>query len=215
MSLRQSLKEDFGLEVLVEGGSGLRDDPFVIERCSAADATRTQLNLLRGLGRGRRELWRLLQMEPVVPAVQRLRIKSVLFTEGRVDGVPDAGIPLIEWTHPRTTFSAISQIGWVHFDCAIDNSHDPDMLDTTLQYSSIGTNATIYAYDASDQSLREPPHAARRARELEVVCAQIRKNHPYRGAVAGLYGGTLCVAGISCRSELDHCWGCSAGTVVS
>jgi hypothetical protein len=59
MNLRQSLKADFGIEVLVEGGSGLPDDPFVIEPCSAMEATRTQLNLLRGLERGRGELWRI------------------------------------------------------------------------------------------------------------------------------------------------------------
>src|SRR5262245_39801886 len=39
MNLRQSLKADFGIEVLVEGGSGLPDDPFVIEPCSAMEAT--------------------------------------------------------------------------------------------------------------------------------------------------------------------------------
>jgi hypothetical protein len=150
--LRQSLKDDFGIEVLVEGGSGLRDDPFVIERCSVAGAARTQLNLLRGLERGRGELWRLLQAEPafdVAPAIQRLRIESVLFTQdeiitetrayyfdvSKVDGVPDARAPLVEWSDPRTTFAAIYQIGWLHFDCAINNSQGKDVLDTALQYS--------------------------------------------------------------------------------
>ena len=78
MNLRQSLKADFGIEVLVEGGSGLPDDPFVIEPCSAMEATRTQLNLLRGFKRGRGELWRLLEAKPVSPAVQRLRINIVI-----------------------------------------------------------------------------------------------------------------------------------------
>ena len=116
MNLRQLLKADFGIEVLVQGGTGLPEDPFVIEPCSAADATRTQLNLLRGLERGRGEQWRLLEAAPVAPAVQRLRIKTVLFTRdeiinetrgyyfdvSQVDGVPDAGTPLIEWGDPRT-----------------------------------------------------------------------------------------------------------------
>ena len=73
MNLRQLLKADFEIEVLVQGGTGLADDPFVIEPCSGGGATRTQLNLLRGLERGRGELWRLLEAEPVAPAVQCLR----------------------------------------------------------------------------------------------------------------------------------------------
>jgi hypothetical protein len=73
MSIRDAFKADFGIDVLVERGIGQGDDPFMIESCSAIDAIRTQLNLLRGLGRGRRELWRLLQAEaapeigPAVP----------------------------------------------------------------------------------------------------------------------------------------------------
>src|SRR5262245_27599504 len=110
MNLRDGLKADFGIDVLLERGIGLRDDPFVIEQCSSAEATRTQLNLLRGLGLGRRELWRLFLAEPapeVGPAIQRLRINAVLITQeqvitqtrayyfdvSRVDGTPDAGGP--------------------------------------------------------------------------------------------------------------------------
>ena len=74
MSLREALKADFGIEVRVNRGSGQRDDPFVIEPCTAAEAVRTQLDLPRGLSRGRRELWRLLTVEPAgddTPAMQR------------------------------------------------------------------------------------------------------------------------------------------------
>jgi hypothetical protein len=131
-------------------------------------------------------------MEPVVTAVQRLRIETVLFTQdqiinetrsyyfdvSRVDGVPDAGTPFIEWTDPRTTFSAIYQIGWLHFDRAIDNAQSKDVLDTSLQYSSINAKAGIYVYDAFDQSLRELPPAERRAKELHAVCAQVREFNP-------------------------------------
>jgi len=188
MNLRQSLKKDFGIEVLVEGGNGLRDDPFVIEPCSAMDATRAQLNLLRGLGRGRRELWRLLQVESVAPAVQRLRIQTVLFTRDqiinetrgyyfdvrRVDGMPDAGTALIEWVDSRTTFSAIYQIGWLHFDRAINNSRDGAALDTSLFYSGIGAKATIYVYGQTTQEL---PLAEARAKELQSVCSQVQAVH--------------------------------------
>jgi hypothetical protein len=41
MNLRQLLKADFGIEVRVQGGTGLADDPFVIEPCSAMDAAQS------------------------------------------------------------------------------------------------------------------------------------------------------------------------------
>jgi hypothetical protein len=199
MKLRQALMDDFGIEVLLERGSGQRDDPFVIEPCSAAEATRTQLNLLRGLGRGRGELWRLLQAEAapeVAPAVQRLRIETVLFTPeqietetrayyfdvSRVLGVPDAGVPLIEWNDSRATFSAVSQIGWLHFDGAIDNSNTLEVLDTTLMYSALGAKAAIYVYDPSDRYSEVDPSAELRDKELKTVSDQIRAI--YSNAVA-------------------------------
>ena len=189
--LRHTLKADYGIEVLVDSGSGLRDDPFVIEPCSAADATRTQLNLLRGLGRSRRELWRLLQVETireVAPAVQCLGIETVKFPPNeiisekrayhfdvsRVDGVPFAGVPLIEWTDPRTTFSAVSQIGWLHFDGTIDNGQDNHALDISLQYSALGAKATISVYGSVNQSLEERLPEDNRAKELQSVCSQVQ-----------------------------------------
>ena len=192
MNLRQLLKADFGIEVLVQGGTGRADDPFVIESCSAMDATRTQLNLLRGLERGRGELWRLLQAEPVAPAVQRLHIKTVLFTRdeiisetrryyfdvSQVDGVPDAAAPFIEWEDPRTTFSAVYQIGWLHFDRATPNNQSKDVLDTSLHYSSQAAKATIYIYDSADQLALDLSPAECRAKELENVCDEIRAFQP-------------------------------------
>lgn len=192
MNLRQALKADFGIEVLVQGGCGLRDDPFVVEPCSATEATRTQLNLLRGIERGRGELWRLLQAESVAPAVQRLRIKTILLTRdeiidetrryyfdvGQVDGVPDAGVPFIEWGDPRTTFVVPYQIGWLHFDRAPANSQSKDILDTSLHYSSIGATATIYIYDSDDRLMRERSPDECRAEELENVCDEIRALQP-------------------------------------
>jgi hypothetical protein len=173
-------------------GTGLADDPFVIEPCSATDATRTQLNLLRGLERGRGELWRLLEAQPVGPAVQRLRIETVLFTRdeiinetrryyfdvSQVDGVPDAAAPLTEWEDPRTTFSATYQIGWLNFDRATPNNQSKDVLDTSLHYSSVGATATIYIYDSADPFTRERSPAECRAKELESVCDEIRAIQP-------------------------------------
>lgn len=190
MSLRAALKEDFGIEVLLKSGTGSKSDPFLIEPCSALEATRTQLNLLRGLERGRGELWRLLTSEPareIGPAIQRLRIATVLFTENeiinetrayyfdvnQVDGLPDASIPTTEWSDPRTKFSAPFQIGWLHFDQAIDNNASGDALAITLQYSSLGAKAAIYIYGSANASAQGVVK-----QELQAVCDQVRKMHP-------------------------------------
>jgi hypothetical protein len=149
MNVKKMLAADFGLEVKIAGGSGLRADPYVIEACSAADAVRTPLNLLRGLGRGRGELWRLLSVESPVgenAGRQAVRIEAVRFTDEEiitekralyfvitaVEGIPDASAPVIEWSDVRTAFAAVSQVGWLHFDRAIDNAAGRDALDTAL-----------------------------------------------------------------------------------
>jgi hypothetical protein len=195
MTIREALKADFGIDVLIRGGSGRMVDPFVIDPCSSRDAIRTQLNLLRGLGRGRQELWRLLEAEAdreVAPTMQKLRIEAVSFTQveivtevrslyfdvSHIDGTPDASAPLIEWSDPRTTFCAPSQIGWLHFDRAIDNSQSDAVLDASLLYSALGAKAAIYIYGAADGRMEGVSSAEIRERELQLVCGQVQAAHP-------------------------------------
>ncbi|MBN9601094.1 MAG: hypothetical protein J0G28_15660 [Afipia sp.] len=195
MTIREALKADFGIDVLIRGGSGRIADPFVIEPCSSRYATRTQLNLLRGLGRGRQELWRLLESEAVpevVSTIQKLRIETVAFTQDQivsevrslyfdvshVDGTPDASAPLIEWSDPRIAFCAPSQIGWLHFDGTIDNSQGDAILDTSLLYSALGAKAAIYIYGAADGRMEGASSSEIRERELQLVCNQVLAAHP-------------------------------------
>ncbi len=190
MNLKDALKTDFGIEVLISKGIGAADDPFVIEPCSVLNAVRSQLNVLRGISRGRGELWRLLTAEDahdVGPSIQRLRIETVLFkpdeivTEtrgyyfdiGHVNGIPNANAPFIEWADSRTRFQASFQICWWHFDSLIDNKPDQAALDVTLQYSTIGAKAAIYIYGQSDQFLQTDI-----AREFLSVCDQVRVLYP-------------------------------------
>lgn len=195
MNIREALKADFGIDVLIRGGSGRVVDPFVIEPCSSRDATRTQLNLLRGLERGRQELWRLLEAEAVpevASTMQKLRIETVAFTQeeivsevrslyfdvSHVHGTPDASAPLIEWFDPRTAFCAPSQIGWLHFDRVIDNSQSDTVLDTSLLYSALGAKATIYIYGAASERMEGVSSTEIRERELQLVCNQVQAAHP-------------------------------------
>jgi len=194
MDLRQALKSDVGIEVLVAEGEGLRTSPWVIEPCSADDATRTQLNVFRGLCRGRRELWRLLQAEPAVDVgnhIHRLRIETIsftadkIFTETRayyfdvshVHGTPNAATPPPAWSDTRVSFTAAPQIGWLHFDQTIDNSRDQH-LDVTLLYSGWGAKAAIYVYEPSDRPKLQAPFRDVRESELSAVCDHILTLHP-------------------------------------
>ncbi|MFG1289816.1 hypothetical protein [Xanthobacter versatilis] len=226
MKIREALKADFGIDVLIMGGSGLSTDPFVVEPCSAADATRTQLNLLRGLGRGRCELWRLLSAErgfEVTSSIQCLRIETVSFSQdtiivekrsycfdvSQVQGVPATNVLLIEWGDPRTTFYAPSQIGWLHFDGAINNSQTNEDLDISLLYSALGIKGTIYVCDAVFQSTSQTSLEKMRQEQLQLMCNQIHVLHPNAEApwpirLAGpfvlkyfLVGDDLAVAGVA------------------
>jgi hypothetical protein len=103
--------------------------------------------------------------------------RALYFHVSRVDGVPDAGVPFIEWTDPRARFCAVSQIGWLHFDGAINNSQDEAALDTSLFYSGAGAKAAIYVYGAIDRSPGEAALNECRAEELRSICSQVHATH--------------------------------------
>ena len=195
MNVRAALKADFGIDVRVAGGTGQRADPFVIEACSAFHAVRTQLDLLRGLGKGRRELWRLFDVETSHDEEsprQIIRIDTVLFTDtditterralffdvGAVDGLPDAEGDISVWRDPRTILELPSQVGWLHFDEAVDNAPGEDVLNASLLYSGAGAKATLYVYGLSDYVRAASSPTEMRARELAAACSQIQQVNP-------------------------------------
>lgn len=190
--LRDVLKSDFGIDVLLESGEGTRDDPYLIMPCPAAVAARTQLDLLRGLERGRGELWRTVRAETVAelgPSIQRIAIETVRFTADEVIrerrayyfdlsqvGAMTTPWPLTVWQDPRTRFQAAAQVGWLHFDQAIDNSPGGPSLNTSLLYSCLGGKLGVYVYEPESGAPADP--GERRARELSIVSAGIRHMHP-------------------------------------
>ena len=226
MNIKEMLRADFGIEVRIVRGIGQRDDPFVVEACSPAEAVRTQLDLLRCLGRGRSEMWRLLAVETAVgknAGLQSIRIETVLFKEqeivtekrslyfdiSAVDGLPDAALPIVEWSDSRTDFVATYQVGWLHFDRATDNTANRRSLDTSLFYSGIGATATLYVYDPSDPSYAALSPTEVRARELTTASTQLKlanqsAESPWPILVRGrfalehfLIGGDISVVGIA------------------
>jgi hypothetical protein len=123
--------------------------------------------------------------------LQAVRIEAVRFTDTQivmekralsfditaVEGLRDAAAPLVEWSDVRTALAATSQVGWLHFDRAIDNAPGRTTLDTSLLYSSAHAKATVYVYDLNPSYAALSP-AEVRSRELTSVCSQIQQLYP-------------------------------------
>ncbi len=100
--------------------------------------------------------------------------RALYFDITAVEGVPDAGVPVVEWSDVQTGFAAFSQVGWLHFDKAIDSAAGKSHLNTSLLYSGLGVKATLYVY-VSKFAL-SPIEA--REQELTAACSLVQLAHP-------------------------------------
>jgi hypothetical protein len=162
MNIRELLKRDHGIDVRISAGTGRREAPYVIERCNAEEAALTQVQLLRGIGRGLGELWRIIEWTPygVGKATEIIRIEAVRFTRTEVEtmtrgvyfdtnavfGAPRALHPLLSWRGPAGSPSLPYELGWLHFDKAIDNVSAEGPFDQTILYSGAGAKVSVYFY---------------------------------------------------------------------
>lgn len=194
MSIKLRLLADFGINVLIERGRGSRADPYVISPCSADMATQTQLDLLRGLGKERQELWRLTDagmLKDAEAPIQILELKtfsltpdevitefrSCYFDLSKVTGSPSPNNPGAAWLDLLTMFSAPYQIGWLHFEKMINNG-GTSRRDVTLFYDAFGAKAALYLYEANFSAASKECSSDGRIYELGVVCDEIRRQHP-------------------------------------
>lgn len=193
INLKLRLLADFGIDVLIEGGRGSRADPYVISPCLADMATQTQLDLLRGLGKGRQELWRLTDAEMVPEAKASIQVinleafsltqheavtefRSCYFDVSKVAGFPCPDNPGEAWLDLLTMFSAPYQIGWMHFENMINNG-GKSRRDMTLVYDAFGARAALHLYEARSDKASKPCSSDGRIYELGVVCDQIRRQY--------------------------------------
>ena len=163
MSLRALFKRDHGLDVCIDRGAGTRDDPFVLDACGEADAALGQLHLLRCVGRGLGQLWRIVEWLPTElgSATEVIRVDSVTFTETQivtetrgvyfdtraVDGSPRTRHPLHVWSGPDGALKLPYELGWLHFDQSMDNAAVGDgRFDQTVMFSGQGAKAGVYVY---------------------------------------------------------------------
>ncbi len=194
MTISETIKADFGLDVLIQSGNGTRAEPFVLEPCTAEVATAAQLNFLKGLGLGRREIWRLKAVENIRTQsanVQKVTIETVSFTDTQViserrsyyydlcnvDGIPDVANPPPIWFNKQVGIAAPPQIGWLHFDKQIDHSRGTGELNTSLQYSGLGSKLALY-FNKNPNTLPGEPPAERMGAEFNFSCGDVVRVNP-------------------------------------
>ena len=158
MNIRELLKRDHGIEIQISGGIGRRDDRYVVDQCSAADSALTQVRLLRGLGRGLGELWRIVEWKGCdfgsateVIYIEAIRFtpehietitRSIYFDTRAVTGTPHLLHPLTSWSGPPGAPRLPYEMGWLHFDKVVNGGSSSEIFDQTILYSGMSAKAS-------------------------------------------------------------------------
>lgn len=165
MNVRELLKRDHGIEVRISGGTGRRHDPYVVENCSVEEAALTQVQLLRGIACGLNVLWRIKEWSPcdICSATEVIVVETLWFTPTQVEteilgvyfdtravaGDPCSMHPLISWQGPPGSPILPYELGWLHFNKALNDSPTTGTFDHTVVYGGPGAKASIYVYARS------------------------------------------------------------------
>lgn len=163
MNIRELLKRDHGIDIQISRGIGRRHDPYVVDQCSAADCALTQVRLLRGLGRGLGELWRIIEWKgcDFGSATEIIYIEAIRFTPEQIEtvtrsiyfdtravtGTPHSLHPLTSWRGPPGSPRLPYEMGWLHFDKVVNGDSSSETFDQTILYSGVSAKASIYVYE--------------------------------------------------------------------
>lgn len=162
-SIKNTLMSDFGMELNIAGGNGQSDKPIVVLDENPEDALRTQLQVLTGLGEGRRVQWKVLESTPfpsIESRVNQVRIETKQLTETEIisqvenyyfdtsaAGDQSNSINLTVYTHPQTGVQFPFELGWLHFDRLIDHEPGEAGAGQTVRYIAPGIEASFHLYD--------------------------------------------------------------------
>ncbi len=165
MNLKSMLHRDFGLDLMITGGFGQSPDaPIVVTAKSYEDAALTEVLVLRGIGKGRGILWRILEktiQKQENSWLEKVKIETKQVTEEEVItqrenyyftvSMPSSRykfLPMVvDIETSMTEFSLPYEIGWLHFDKLINNEPQNPGLGQTIAYGAPGIKATVYVYD--------------------------------------------------------------------
>jgi hypothetical protein len=173
IDLKKLLKNDFGIDLDIAGGTGgSGDDPIIVLSQSHEEALRTENMALKGLGLGRQVYWRSIGLEPIpsnskktyqrkIETIQLTNDQVITqkenyyFSRERIDNPPNP-ISVFDVVHHDSTTGLVFpyELTWLKFE---DHTVYEDPLHGySVAYGAMGMKSTIYVYPIDD---REPSHA--------------------------------------------------------
>ena len=173
--IKALLHKDFGLDLNISGGSGQSiSDPIEINADKADRAAHTELLVLRGLGQGRKILWRSisaqvldgenskriiqrkLETKEVTSAQIISQIENYYFERVNAPISSDPLSPgLTVFYDEKAKLSFPYELGWLHFDGHHDYEQDAPGLGYSLAYNAPGIKSTVYVYPIPDRADRQ------------------------------------------------------------
>ena len=159
---RSAFKQDFGVEIPVEGGDGTTSDPIVLAVTNPADASRaaeiTLACLIKGHARaiGAQMLWRVLSSEPtrnsyvyyveillLTPTEAIRETRRYYFSAPLAQAFWPAHVVALD---PATGAHIPYKLAWLENTKIIDNEGARPGLGWTYGYRTFGVDLTIYVY---------------------------------------------------------------------
>jgi hypothetical protein len=144
-------------------GSGRRDDPFVLPRCTSEEGVLERLRAFRDIEKSHGNDWQLLELTGDGPGRECVRIQRRVFTEDQVitdriafhfdvsavEGPSPPHEPFV-WRSSVSGLRIPNDFAWLHFDTAIDNTGPGEPEDISVFYSGCIGRATLYVYGRCD-----------------------------------------------------------------
>ena len=153
---------------MISISQGDSDNPsltlIIVVASHPADASLTEMLVLRGIGKGRGILWRTLKrthLKHEGMSLEQVKIETKAVSDAEIitqrenyyfdvgHATPD-GRPLptaIGYRHSRTGIVLPYEIGWLHFQSVTDNEPVTPGFGQTIAYGAPGIKATVYVYD--------------------------------------------------------------------
>ena len=185
MDLKQEALQTYGVTLRLVSGGGSKENPFILEPCTATQATHTQLEAIRLINYPQGFIYRLFEVASVPeagPRIQAIAFErahisdptdkttvACYFDWSAVDGEPHAGDPLFVWHDPRSPVMLPHELGWLHFTKYNDYAGEDASLYQSCSYHAPDAAATIYVYAHGQPHATARERAAIQAAEMEEV----------------------------------------------
>ena len=185
MSIKQRLFSDFGYDLNIAGGLGQSvDDPIHVLSETEQDAYQTQYMVLRGLGQGRKVIWRTLEINRTSDETRQLlqykietqttqSLKENIDLVNKTISTSDTGIFLnkpIAHKDLEILIKFPRGLSWLHFSKMVNYESRTPELGYSLEYGAPGVKATIFVYPITNDVSDTPAYLMelKRAR-MEII----------------------------------------------